>query len=465
MSKGIDEHLFTNKTFVCPAVRVGILEFYQTDAYYIASTTILFVSLGMLGIGFYWKNRDAHIVSIAGWETFSLFWLLQIPHFWLDVNDPINVSFCAASLPFFSYLSYHEWLSREWGEDNKSLKFMRGSTFVAGAIYFVIDKIPFAAAALIYAVAWQTSMAMRIIGWDLHPGDIVYTGKEVYVPVVGSSISIILACTAVEAIVIFIAAIYCTAAPRNRRIKALLYTVPTIWLGNLVRNASIIYLVDSHALADAAISLGVSEFELAHTYLGKGGSFGVLIILAFVVFKVMPEVYDNIIGLVDLTIRQRSRSVRLKLCSFRGTTIEKSLEGASKLDIPDTDAEVLDISTSSVNLFYPELPNKEKTEERASKKREADSAKNAEREGLYIYASLLSRDWTKDDMKMLIGRIGEVRKERGMKGRIWLLVNGAKYDALELAIEKGAVVSQLDDVLALESKISEKGAISSKNED
>ena|GEM_PF-1543761 len=421
------------------------MEFYKTNEYYLGATIILFLSLGVLGLGFYWRKRVAHIYSILGWELFSVYWLLQIPHFAFDVNDIINVSFCALSLPFFTYLSYHEYLSYKWNEEDKSLKFMRGSTFIAGTIYFVIDKIPQAAGALIYAVAWQTSMLLRLIGWDLHPGEIVYTGKEVYVPIEGSSISIILACTAIEAIVIFIAAIYCTPSSKEKRIRALLYTLPTIWLGNLVRNFLIIYLVDSHALVDVAFSLGISEFELAHTYLGKGGSFGVLIILAFVVFKVMPEVYDNIIGLVDLTIREKRRDVRLKLMALRGKTIDKSVEGASILSIPDTEPKFLDISTSSVNLFYPNVyPDENK--------------KTDKKGGLYIYASLLSRVWTKEDIDILLKRIDEICKDKGLEDKglgncdesgclKWLIVNGIKGDALEHAIEKGAVVSQIDDVL------------------
>ncbi|MEM2900589.1 MAG: archaeosortase A [Thermoplasmata archaeon] len=450
------------------------MEFYKTNEYYIGATIILFLSLGLLGLGFYWKKRVAHFYSIAGWELFSVYWLLQIPHFAFDVNDIINVSFCALSLPFFTYLSYHEYLSYKWNEDDKSLKFMRGSTFIAGTIYFVIDKIPQAAGALIYAVAWQTSALLQLIGWNVHPGEIVYTGKEVYVPVEGSSISIILACTAIEAIVIFIAAIYCTPSSSEKRIKALLYTVPTIWLGNLVRNFSIIYLVDSHALADVAYSLGVSEFELAHTYLGNGGSFGVLIILAFVVLKVMPEVYDNIIGLVDLTIREKRRDVRLKLKSLRGKTVDKSIEGAKVLSIPDTEPEFIDISTSSVNIFYPSQTIQtiqtsqtnqiiQKSSQSSYVKDVKDNDKKSiedkgEKEGLYIYASLLSRVWTKEDIKNLLSRIDEVCKDRGLGNGFgkrlgnsvvskWIIVNGIKGDALEYAIEKGAVVSQIDDIL------------------
>ena len=126
------------------------------------------------------------------------------------------------------------------------------------------------------------------------------------------SISIILACTGIEAIVIFLGAFiafeprkepwkgykkvsrtvkgYMKMSSRERRVRALLYTIPPIWVLNIVRNVSIIYLVDNN----------ITSFDVAHGYAGKAFSFLVLLALAMIVFDLVPEIYDDLLDLYRL---------------------------------------------------------------------------------------------------------------------------------------------------------------------
>jgi exosortase/archaeosortase family protein len=101
---------------------------------------------------------------------------------------------------------------------------------------------------------------------------------------------------------IFIAAIYCVQALKKQKWKAFFAIIPVIYVLNLIRNVGIIYMMDE---------LGWS-YDVAHNTVGKGGSFIALIILAFVAFKLLPELLDNIWGIIDLKDRQKKKEVSEK---------------------------------------------------------------------------------------------------------------------------------------------------------
>jgi exosortase/archaeosortase family protein len=79
--------------------------------------------------------------------------------------------------------------------------------------------------------------------------------------------------------------------PWNRKIKGLLVTIIPVYLLNLIRNAGITYLVGIY---------GDDFFGIAHNYIGKGGSLVALIILLLILTRILPEVFDYILELVDL---------------------------------------------------------------------------------------------------------------------------------------------------------------------
>jgi exosortase/archaeosortase len=74
----------------------------------------------------------------------------------------------------------------------------------------------------------------------------------------------------------------------------LLVTVVPIYFLNLVRNAGVMFMVGS----------GMVSFELAHNVIGKAGSLLALIVLLFVTFKIVPELYDELVGIIDLPKRR-----------------------------------------------------------------------------------------------------------------------------------------------------------------
>ncbi|PKK81059.1 MAG: hypothetical protein CVT47_04400, partial [Thermoplasmata archaeon HGW-Thermoplasmata-2] len=76
----------------------------------------------------------------------------------------------------------------------------------------------------------------------------------------------------------------------SRKWKGFLATVPVIYGLNLLRNVLIIWLV-----------CGLKwDFSLAHNIIGKGGALLALIVIAFIIFELLPELYDTIYGLFGL---------------------------------------------------------------------------------------------------------------------------------------------------------------------
>ena len=77
----------------------------------------------------------------------------------------------------------------------------------------------------------------------------------------------------------------------KKKVLGLIVTVLPVYFLNLVRNVVVTYLTGE---------FGPDFFSVAHNYIGKGGSIIVLIILLFIITKIIPEVFDEILNLTDL---------------------------------------------------------------------------------------------------------------------------------------------------------------------
>jgi archaeosortase A (PGF-CTERM-specific) len=201
-------------------------------------------------------------------------------------------SFFWATMPSFLYFSeaYHEWLSIKRNDHVSCLNWIAGGTFLAGIIYFTIENgiIPGLRDWFIEIVAAQTCDVLHLFGVNVSRiHDLIIYNN---IPV-----TIIFACTAIQSMVLFVGMI--GALPRvglKRKALGLLATVVPIYFLNLIRNAGVVYMVGS----------GMTSFEMAHNVIGKTGSLLALILLLFITFKIVPELYDEIIGIIDLPKRK-----------------------------------------------------------------------------------------------------------------------------------------------------------------
>jgi exosortase/archaeosortase family protein len=288
------------------------------DVLAILWNVVLFAGLIALAAGYFERGNRCHLYRILGLLLLAVFFSGEVVRIIREGKDLWNVTFTALTPPIFLFVAWQEWLSYTWHEDHRSLRWLVGTAWIAGLIYYTFARIPVMTAGLVYLTASQTIWFGQMFGYGLNfkIGAINWADDPLSVGIKGSPVNIILGCTGIEAIVIFVGAILATqleADPwagyrdadspkflryramsgRERVTRALLYTLSIIWVGNLVRNVGIIYLVDVKGW----------DFDVVHGDIGKGSSFIILLVLAFVTFNLLPEMLDNISGLYDLRAR------------------------------------------------------------------------------------------------------------------------------------------------------------------
>jgi len=240
---------------------------------------------------------------MSGFILFAIHWFFWTIDYFFIIHVPFNGIFTAGGVLLLIFLGYHEFLDFNWNEESASLKWLSGIVFFAGLSYYLIQSIPLLAAAMIYPVAWLSANIMNVIG--LKPEDVNITlgsinyndPSNVFIPLnnTGDPISIILACTAIQAIIIFAAVILFTPVERKTRLKVLGVNIGVIYPLNIVRNIATIWLVGAMGW----------DFEVVHEIYGKIFSLLILMALAYYTFTKIPEILDNIYGLFDLRYRNR----------------------------------------------------------------------------------------------------------------------------------------------------------------
>ena len=252
----------------------------------------IFLGLILLGIGFFWREKTTGSkIKIIGWLVFAFFWSTSPNYLYQsEGGDIVNAVISILGVYLLVYIAYHEWISIKKNEHIRCLNWFAGASFIAGIIYFAIDSsaFPIFKNAMIEMVAVQTSGLLNLFRLDA-----ISNGPFVYYN--GFPIRIIFSCTAVQSIVLFIGMIIpLNGASVKRKIYGLLITVPPIYVLNLIRTSSVVYLAGGN----------ICSVEVAHNILGKAGSLIALIVFAFIIFRILPELYDEIICLIDLPKRK-----------------------------------------------------------------------------------------------------------------------------------------------------------------
>ena len=289
--KGYSEELISSFFIFLPIIYTLLSLFVFTYPLNESIQTILFIPL-YLGLilliagSFFPSKRNAAILRMIGWIVFSLYWATQpLTLYYAEQQDLVNALLCIVGIFVLFYFSYREWYSIRTNHYEKSLQWIAGASAIAGFIYFIIEQTSLAPL-IINNVAWQSGVLLNFFtgNVEINPPHLRY---------LSAYIRIIFACTAIQSMVIFVGMILpLPEVPFNKKIKGLLVTLVPIHFLNLIRNAGITYLVGIY---------GNSFFGIAHNYIGKGGSLLALIVLLLVVTKIVPEVFDQILELTDLS--------------------------------------------------------------------------------------------------------------------------------------------------------------------
>lgn len=262
---------------------------YLSPGLQMAFTSGLIISLGLIAIGYFLRNSYRHILIGSGEIVFGLIWILFVPQY-IAIDDTVNAFFCFMAPIFFGFLAFHEFRCYQWKQEIKPLDWIAGTTLIAAGIYFAIDLIKPLHGVLVYVVAYKSAALLSLFGYRTVLGKATWEMGAYGIEMEhmgGGTISIILACTGVQAIALFLGFILATKpnrdmwldwaktnkkivkrkihnskgikkirygliyrnllelihfSNRRRRALALLYTVPVIYFTNLLRNAAIVYV-------------------------------------------------------------------------------------------------------------------------------------------------------------------------------------------------------------------------------
>lgn len=242
----------------------------------------IIASISIIPMLIYVLRKNAIIGALA-WIFFALACLIKAIEFY-NGKDYVNFSIFSLGTLFFVLMA-------------KSIISRNSNTFLgvtafsalACAIYFPFVFVNSFNSAIIETTAYLTASLGKLLGYQMSAHDKV-------VELNGSSVEIILACTAIESIALFSGATLGINANIKRKIKAFLVSVPVIYFLNLFRNVFVVVSF-SYSL------FGENSFYIAHHVIAKAFSFIALVIIAYVVFRILPELTELIYSLKEEIIR------------------------------------------------------------------------------------------------------------------------------------------------------------------
>ncbi len=251
------------------------------------------ISLLLLGIGFFWKDRRCHIARALGWAGLGIYWLTKATPY-LAHSDWINGLGSSMAFPIFLFLAYHEWKSYEWDEEYHPLRFVTGAMFIAGISYLLIGNVPIIPKIIIGTVAEHSVWLANLFGYEFWVEGVTSTGAPLGGH--GINITIVLECTAIQAFLVAGSFLFGSRGDPKKRAVIFALFIPVIYITNLIRNALVMILVADN---------GIEYFEFAHNSIGKTMSLVVLIVLILIAFWKVPELYEDINGMFDLPWRRK----------------------------------------------------------------------------------------------------------------------------------------------------------------
>ena len=281
-------------------------------------------AIGLLSLAVSWHRRKKGEIRLAqfGWVLVGLTFFNDASKY-LAHDDPVLTVFSVAALPMGVGMAFWEQRNTDL-KTSRSLIWARGAVAYAGGPYLLIAHVPWLNVLAIWFVASQAALFLRFSGsgdvilgettvntvngevawsaWDGNRwfmGDFVgeYPFQTELLLSDGSAIGInfVLACTALQSMVIFIGAIAVLDIDWKRRCRALILTLPVIHILNLFRNAGLIWM---HMTYTNWSYLGMSVFEFGHAYAARVVSLAAMFLMALIMFDILPELHRHIVRLL-----------------------------------------------------------------------------------------------------------------------------------------------------------------------
>jgi archaeosortase A (PGF-CTERM-specific) len=252
----------------------------------------------------------------TGWIFFAIYWALQ-PLYYIkegDITMILLTLVVALICIIIAHLMYSTYLDSKKGIKNdnptdrqKTMTAVTTITAVGCLFYFPFAEIESLNHFLISIVTSQTFWLAQMAGFPVERFDWNVIILE------GYRVEIILACTAIESIALFLGIILGIKAERKRVFMALMASIPVIYALNLIRNAFVIGAYGYNWFGTGPMTINIlgnefflhesASFYLGHHIIAKAGSGIALFFIAYSVLILLPELLELIDNLL-LLIRE-----------------------------------------------------------------------------------------------------------------------------------------------------------------
>lgn len=259
------------------------------------------VVLGLAG------HRDwARTVTVAAWVAFGGFWLIMVPNLAFGEDSLVQGLLSLVAVPACLYTG----LTLHRGRD--SLLVLSRAVAVMGLLYLPFSTIEFLKRPLIEHTTGQVERALLLLGYDpivVEGTSLAYDNAFIFPQNERFLTEVVLACTGLGSISIFVGLILAIDAPTRRKLLGLAIVVPVIYGLNIVR---VTFITLAHGLqwfADQTWVLMLfasdepnrASFLLADRVLAQSLSVVALVVIALALLRVLPElvtIFDDVLYLL-----------------------------------------------------------------------------------------------------------------------------------------------------------------------
>ena len=258
---------------------------------------LLWASLFLLVAGAFLPRKYGFKVAAVGWVIFGARWLLALPELYSVEHNIMYSVACIIALPVTLYMALL--MIRD---ERESLMVVTRAAAISSIFYFPFANIPALSDWIISVTASLTLAIVNALGHQA-----VLSGLN-DILLNGADIQIVLACTAIQSMALFVGIVVCTKAPLARSAKAFLVSVPVIYVLNLVRNTFVVIASGDlwfQIFPDVVTGwtgrpADYTSFFWAHNVFAEIGSLIALFVIAYAVFSLLPEMLLYIRDLASL---------------------------------------------------------------------------------------------------------------------------------------------------------------------
>lgn len=275
------------------------------------------------GAGVLLERRDrerARPLLAGAWALFAVFWAVQAPHFAFTQRSIVEGAGSLVAVPASLYVGVLLWRGRD------SLFVLSRAVAVMGAVFIPFQAVPALQEWLVEIVALQTAAGIRLVGVD--PTLVTWseaaarTGEALgmsnarraeyaaqyadyrntfYFVHDGHPITytIVVACTGIGSMAIFVGLVAAVDAPLRRKARALAVSVPVVYALNIVRNVFIAVSFGqqrAHVAPELVSTLFGSadprmvSYYVADRLVAQSLSVVALVAVTYLVVRELPEV-------------------------------------------------------------------------------------------------------------------------------------------------------------------------------